>query len=56
MYSTSLACSRHVCFLIVFCLKKKKLHEVISWGQENMRMAPDTGKNEIYKKTALLMA
>lgn len=34
----------------------KKLHEVISWGQENMRMVPDTTKNEIYKNIALLMA
>lgn len=39
-----------------FLPKKKKLHEVISWGQENMRMVPDTSKNEIYKKIAPLMA
>ena len=29
---------------------KKKLHEVISPGHENMRKVPDTGENENCKK------
>lgn len=36
--------------LLIFSLLKKKLHEVISPGHENMRKVPDTGKKENCKK------
>lgn len=40
--------------LIVFCLRRK-LHEVISRGQDSMRLVPDSGKKENYKKLTPLM-
>lgn len=39
----------------IFSGKKKKLHEIISPGHENMRKVPDTGENENCKKIASLM-
>lgn len=53
MYSTSLACSRRVRFWYFPWLKKKKLHEIISPGHENMRKVLDTGENENCKKLHL---
>lgn len=40
--------------LIVFCLRRN-LHEVISRGQDSMRLVPDSGKKENYKKLIPLM-
>lgn len=37
----------------IFSGKKKKLHEIISPGHENMRKVLDTGENENCKKLHL---